>query len=72
MTVLFVPFISQYKLNVGDAQYQWLTNDLAATRKPWKIVAWHVPMNSSSGHRFDDFNYNGLPIGWKSATCSCP
>ena len=34
MAVLFVPFISQYKLNVGDAQYQWLTNDLAATRKP--------------------------------------
>ena len=58
--VLFVPYLSQYKMNVGDAQYRWLTNDLATTQKPWKILAYHVPMNSSSGHRFDDNNYNQI------------
>ena len=60
-TVLFVPYLSQYKLSVGDSQYNWLTNDLATTTKPWKILLFHVPMNSSSGHRFDDNDYNGIP-----------
>jgi hypothetical protein len=58
---LFVPFIFQHKITVGDAQYRWLTNDLATTRQPWKIVYFHVPMHSSSLHRHDDYNYNGIP-----------
>ncbi len=60
-TVLFVPFLSQDELVPGDPQYNWLTNDLASTSKPWKIAVFHVPMNSSSAHRFDDYNYNGVP-----------
>lgn len=59
-TMLFVPFIHQYQLKVGDPQYQWLVQDLAATAKPWKIVLLHVPMASSSLHRFDDMNLNGI------------
>ena len=58
-TVLFVPFISHNRLSTGDPQYQWLTNDLAQTTKPWKIVLWHVPMNSSSAHRSDDYDFTG-------------
>ncbi|MBI3414408.1 MAG: metallophosphoesterase [Verrucomicrobia bacterium] len=57
--VLFVPFQNQYRLTVGDAQYQWLTNDLARTAKPWKIALFHIAMNSSSAHRFDDLDLNG-------------
>ncbi len=60
-TVLFVPFYSQYRLVAGNPQYNWLTRDLAATQKPWKILIWHVPMASSSAHRFDDYDYNGVP-----------
>lgn len=58
-TVLFVPYINQYKLTVDDAQYRWLVNDLASTTKPWKFVVFHVSMDTSSAHRFDDYNLNG-------------
>jgi VCBS repeat-containing protein len=27
----------------GSPQYQWLVDDLAATSKPWKIIALHMP-----------------------------
>ena len=27
----------------GSPQYQWLVSDLAATSKPWKIIALHMP-----------------------------
>lgn len=27
----------------GSAQYEWLVKDLAATQKPWKFVALHMP-----------------------------
>ncbi len=44
-----------YSLAEGSAHYQWLTNDLATTRKPWKIVLGHVPLASSGPHRFDSY-----------------
>jgi hypothetical protein len=59
-TVLFIPYLSQYKLKAGDAQYRWLTNDLATTSKPWKILLFHVPLETSSAHRFDDHDFNGI------------
>jgi hypothetical protein len=37
----------------GSPQYQWLTNDLAQTAKPWKIVFAHSPVASSGPHRLD-------------------
>lgn len=37
----------------GSPQYRWLTNDLARTTKPWKIVFGHVPVISSGPHQRD-------------------
>jgi hypothetical protein len=45
----------------GSLQYQWLTNDLAHTSKPWKILLFHVPIRTSSLHRYDDYNGNSVP-----------
>src|ERR1044071_4486376 len=56
---LFVPLRSQdaafadYYLGDGTAQYRWLTNALATTLKPWKILFFHIPVNTSGPHRFD-------------------
>src|SRR3989442_1322274 len=47
---LFVPVRAQderfpdYYLGDGTAQYHWLTNDLAMTTKPWKILFFHIPV----------------------------
>ncbi len=54
------PFMYQYKLTIGDGQYNWLVNDLAATTKPWKIIVTHLPPQSSSLHRRDDYDRNGI------------
>ncbi len=58
--VLFCPYFSQYELTTNSPQYAWLTNDLAQSTKPWKFMAMHHPLASSGGHRFDDYNFNGL------------
>jgi len=34
----------------SDAQARWLTNDLAGTDQPWKVVAMHKPPYSSGSH----------------------
>jgi hypothetical protein len=37
-----ITFIDVYSpLSAGSAQYNWVTADLAATTKPWKIVVFH-------------------------------
>lgn len=59
--VLYQPFLSQYKLTEGDEQYRWLVQDLSASAKPWKILLLHLPPQSSSAHRNDDTNFNGIP-----------
>lgn len=59
-TVLFVPFLNQYELKVGDPQHKWLAADLAASKKPWKFIVLHHPMSTSALHRFDDYNANGI------------
>lgn len=33
----------------GSAEYNWLTNDLASTTKPWKILLFHEPGWSAGG-----------------------
>ena len=59
---LFVPQRAQnslfpdYYLGDGTAQYRWLTNDLATTTKPWKILFFHIPVNNCGLHRFDWYN----------------
>ena len=66
---LFVPLFSQFPQHIlaapsaenpnGSRQYQWLTNDLARSSKPWKFLFFHVPIRTSSAHRFDDYDANG-------------
>ena len=57
---VFQPYTSQYLLSVGNAQYNWLTNDLANSSKPWKFLFLHLPLAGSGAHRFDDQNFNGV------------
>jgi 3',5'-cyclic AMP phosphodiesterase CpdA len=63
---LFVPTVANfadatnYTLGPGSVQLQWLTNDLSATTKPWRIVFMHSPLFTSSLHRGDDYNINGI------------
>ena len=57
--VVYQPILSQYKMQVGDPQFNWLTNDLASTSKPWKVLLYHMPIRTSSVHRFDNYNLNG-------------
>ena len=47
-------------LTNGSAQYQWLTNDLARTSKPWKILFLHLPVSTSSFHAAEDQNANNI------------
>ncbi len=41
------------------AQYHWLTNDLATTDKPWKVVFFHQPPHTSGPHSGDDYDLDG-------------
>jgi len=64
---LFVPLLGTlagtgaYALAPGSAQWNWLANDLASSDKPWKFLFLHCPLFTSSLHRADDYNYNGIP-----------
>lgn len=42
-------------------QYRWLTNDLARSTKPWKVVFFHQPPKSSGPHGVDDYDVDGRP-----------
>lgn len=70
--VLFQPYFGQYQMRTNSPQARWLDQDLAATRKPWKVVLAHVPWETSSVHRFDDTNYNGRPDGAEFAEVLLP
>lgn len=59
-SVLLIPYLDQYELKFGDPQYLWLKADLEASQKPWKFLLFHHPMMTSSLHRNDDKNGNGL------------
>jgi hypothetical protein len=61
VTVVFQPILSQYALTTNSPQYRWIESDLAATSKPWKMLVAHHPFTTSGGHRFTDYNANGLP-----------
>lgn len=61
VAVLFQPILSQYALTTNSPQYRWIEADLAATTKPWKMLVAHHPFTTSGGHRFTDYNANGLP-----------
>ena len=63
---LYVPTLTPFSpsvtngLALGSVQYCWLTNDLAASAKPWKFLLLHSPLHTSSLHRFDDYNGDGV------------
>lgn len=53
------PGIEPYVLTNNSVQFRWMTNDLAGSDKPWKIVFMHSPLLGSGGHRTEDANNNG-------------
>ncbi len=66
LVVLFLPSMQsfpgfeQYELHEGSTQYQWLTNDLAASGKPWKFLFLHHPLAGSGSHHTDLYNGSSL------------
>lgn len=44
---LYLPGNSDRGFDTHSIQYQWLEQDLARTRKPWKILFQHEPVRSS-------------------------
>ena len=58
---LFNPWFYVYDFNPQTDQYRWLTNDLASSAKPWKLLFFHAPIATSSLHAADDYNWNGIP-----------
>jgi hypothetical protein len=70
--VLFQPFVTQYLMRPDGSQARWLERDLAATRKPWRVMISHVPTETSGLHRHDDFNFNGLRDSAEFSTALIP
>jgi hypothetical protein len=64
--VLYMPFyieipaLDAYRLYEGSDQYNWLTNDLASSTKPWKFLFLHHPLASSGSHRNDHYSGSSL------------
>jgi hypothetical protein len=60
-TLTLFPELEHLGLGPGRVQWQWLSNDLVFTDRPWHAVFLHCPLFLSGGHRFDDFTFNGVP-----------
>ena len=56
---LYNPWFAHYVPTNGSDQYTWLTNDLAASAKPWKMLYFHMPLANSGVHGLR--NDNGGP-----------
>ena len=54
------PWFEVYSFVKTNVQYQWLTNDLAQSTKPWKILYFHSPIAHSGQHSGADRNRNGI------------
>lgn len=57
---LFNPWFRDYVFTTNTVQYAWLTNDLAASPKPWKVLCSHLPLAHSGAHARWDYDTNGL------------
>ncbi len=55
-----IPELDAFRLYEGSAQYNWLTNDLASSSKPWKFIFLHHPLATSGSHRNDHYNGSQL------------
>jgi hypothetical protein len=55
---LFNPWFTAYVPTAASDQFQWLTNDLAASSKPWKMLFCHMPVANSGSHASADYDSN--------------
>ena len=61
VSVLYNPWYSFHNFSKDTNQLHWLTNDLATTSKPWKLLLGHYPVASSASHGWSDYDANALP-----------
>ena len=61
VSVLYNPWYAHHNFSKDTNQLHWLTNDLATTSKPWKLLLGHFPVASSASHGWSDYDRNGLP-----------
>ena len=61
VSVLYNPWYAHHNFSKDTNQLHWLTNDLATTSKPWKLILGHFPVASSAGHGWSDYDGNSLP-----------
>ena len=61
VSVLYNPWYAHHNFSKDTNQLHWLTNDLATTSKPWKLLLGHFPVASSAGHGWSDYDGNSLP-----------
>ncbi len=54
--VVYWPWNYLYVMKPDSPQARWLDADLAASAKRWKFICLHHPVNTSSSHRFDDYD----------------
>lgn len=57
---LYNPWFTVYEFTPATEQYRWLTNDLANSSKPWKVLFFHSPVAHSGEHSKADRNLNGI------------
>ncbi len=58
--VLYWPWSLIYAIRPDSPQLRWLEADLAASDRRWKFLCLHHPVNTSSVHRFDDYDGSGV------------
>ena len=61
VSVLYNPWYAHHNFSKDTNQLHWLTNDLATTSKPWKLILGHFPVASSANHGWSDYDGNSLP-----------
>lgn len=61
VSVLYNPWYAHHNFSKDTNQLHWLTNDLAKTSKPWKLLLMHFPVASSSGHGWSSYDGNAQP-----------
>ncbi len=61
ISVLYNPWYAHHNFSKDTNQLHWLTNDLATTSKPWKLLLGHFPVASSASHGWSDYDGNALP-----------
>lgn len=59
--VVYWPWNYLYVMKPDSPQARWLEADLAASAKRWKFICLHHPVNTSSSHRFDDYDLDRVP-----------